>query len=84
MENNITIFTTPTCPYCEMLKRYLDQNDIKYKVVDVSVDQKAAEEMQSKSGQLGVPVMINKKDGKEDIIVGFDKEKVDQSIGLVK
>lgn len=84
MENNITIFTTPTCPYCEMLKRYLDQNNIKYKVVDVSIDQKAAEEMQSKSGQLGVPVMINKKNDKEDIIVGFDKEKVDQSIGLTK
>jgi len=44
--------------------------------VNVAADQKRAEEMVEKSGQMGVPVLeIGKK-----IIVGFDKQAIDDAL----
>lgn len=80
--SKITIYSTPSCPYCTIAKKYLDDKKVKYDAFDVSQDQKKAEEMQKKSGQLGVPVIIIKKGKKEKIIVGFDKQKIDQLLNL--
>jgi len=80
--NKITIYSTPTCPYCEMVKRYLDDKKITYTVVDVSQNEEAAQKLQDISGQLGVPVIqVNDKD-KEQVVVGFDKDKIDQILGI--
>lgn len=74
----ITIYSTPTCPYCKMAKEYLTEHKIEYKSVDVASDEKAAEEMIRKSGQMGVPVIDI--DGK--IIIGFDKDEIKATLGL--
>ncbi|PIR66295.1 MAG: NrdH-redoxin [Parcubacteria group bacterium CG10_big_fil_rev_8_21_14_0_10_36_14] len=73
---NVIIYSTATCPYCHMLKEWLRKNKIEYRDVAVDTDQKAAEEMIEKSGQMGVPVTIVEKDGKENIVIGFDKQKL--------
>jgi glutaredoxin-like YruB-family protein len=73
---NITIYSTPTCGYCKMAKEYLKSKNIAFTDVDVSIDQKRAEEMIAKSGQFGVPVIdVNGK-----LIIGFDKRKLDEYI----
>jgi len=38
--------------------------------------------MIKKSGQMGVPVTIVEKDEKEKIIIGFDKEKLSESLNI--
>ncbi|MEM5799805.1 MAG: glutaredoxin family protein, partial [Candidatus Aenigmatarchaeota archaeon] len=53
----VKIYTTPTCPYCEMAKQYFKLKKIEYEEVDVSSDIEAAREMIEKSGQMGVPVI---------------------------
>lgn len=68
----IRVFSTPACPWCDILKDFLKENNIKFEDVDVSENQKAAREMIEKSGQTGVPVTDI--DGK--IVIGFDKEKI--------
>lgn len=73
---NIIIYSTPTCPYCVLVKNYLDQKNIKYEYIDVSENQEKAQEMIKKSGQEGVPVVDI--DGK--IIIGFDKNAIDQAL----
>ena len=46
-------------------------------------DEVAAEEMVKKSGQMGVPVTIIVTDqGQEEIIVGFDKLRLNQLLGI--
>ena len=65
--HSVTVYSTPTCPYCVYSKQYFDGKGVQYKDVDVSQDEKAAMEMVKKSGQMGVPVIDI--DGK--IIVGF-------------
>lgn len=75
----IKVYSTPTCPYCNSLKDFLKENKIKFEDIDVSKDEKAAREIVKKSGQTGVPVTII---GKE-IIVGFDKERLDKLINKI-
>jgi glutaredoxin-like YruB-family protein len=74
----VVIYTTPTCPYCKQTKDYLKENEIEYQEMDVANDSEKAQEMIDKSGQMGVPVI----DIEGEIIVGFDKEKIDKALGL--
>ncbi len=83
MSNKITVYSTTTCPYCKIEKQWLDKNDIKYTNIFVDEDEAAAEIMIKKSKQMGVPVTeIVGKDGKEQIIVGFDKPKLAEALGI--
>ena len=61
-----------------MVKSFLAQNNIQFEDVDVSSNQMLAQEMVAKSGQMGVPVVDV--DGK--IIVGFDRQKISEALGL--
>lgn len=72
----VKVYSTPTCPYCTMAKRYLDSKNVQYENIDVSADRNAAAEMVRKSGQRGVPVI----DIDGNIIVGFDKDRIDSFI----
>ncbi len=74
----VIIFTTPTCSFCNAAKRYFREKKIKFRDVDVSRDQRAAMDMQRRTGQTGVPViLINNRP-----IVGFDKPKINKLLGI--
>jgi glutaredoxin 3 len=76
----IKIYSTPTCSWCQKVKRYLKSNNLKYTDINVNDDMAAADEMRKISGQDGVPVVVI--NGK--IIIGFDKAAIDEAIGLNK
>ena len=78
----VTVYSTPTCPYCTQAKDYFKENGIEFSDVDVSQDQQAADQMIKKSGQMGVPVITIEKDNKEEIIVGFDQAKIASVLGI--
>ena len=75
---NVKIYTTTTCPYCVMAKRFFKENNVKYEEVNVQENRDAAEEMIEKSGQMGVPVI----DVDGTIIVGFDKKALEKALKL--
>ncbi len=79
---NVKIYSTPTCGYCKMAKEFFKENNIEFTDIDVSADDKIAEEMIHKSGQMGTPVIILEKDGKEDVLVGFDREKLSEALDI--
>lgn len=70
---SVIIYSTPTCVYCKMVKKYFESQSVKFDDIDVSRDKEAAAEMIRKSGQMGVPVI----DIDGTIIVGFDKDRID-------
>ena len=75
---NVKVYSTPTCPYCKMVKQFLTENNIQFENIDVASNQTAAQEMISRSGQMGVPVL----DIDGQIVVGFDKGKIKKLLGL--
>lgn len=74
----IKIYTTPSCPYCVALKQFLKERNFEFEEIDVSQDEKAAEEMIQKSGQMGVPVV----EIDSQIIVGFDRELIEKALKI--
>lgn len=77
-QKRVTVYSTPTCSWCTTLKTHLKKNGIRYNEIDVSRDQKAAQEMQQKSGQMGVPQM----DIGGEVIVGFDKARINRLLAI--
>jgi glutaredoxin-like YruB-family protein len=77
-QKRVTVYTTPTCSWCTTIKRHLQANGIQYREVNVAADQKAAEEMVKRSGQQGVP----QTDIDGQIIVGFDKTRINSLLGI--
>lgn len=78
MDKKVKVYSTPTCPYCIRTKQFLKDNNIAFEDFDVSTNQVAAEEMVRASAQMGVPVL----DIDGEIIIGFDKERIKQVLGL--
>jgi glutaredoxin 3 len=52
---SITIYTTPTCPYCTAAKTLLRNKQAGFTEVDVSTQPELREEMMSRSGRRTVP-----------------------------
>lgn len=72
----VTIYTTPTCPWCKKAKEFLKKKKVAFKDLDVSSNEEARDVMIKKSKQMGVPVLdINGK-----IIVGFDQEEIEKAL----
>jgi len=69
-ENKVIVYSTSTCPYCIYAKDYFKENNVPFEDVNVGIDRVRAQEMVTKSGQMGVPVIeIN-----GEIVVGFQPE----------
>lgn len=79
----VTIYKTVTCPYCKMETEYLNSKGVTFTEIYADKDPKAAEEMVKISGQMGVPfTVITDDSGKQTAILGFDKARIDQVLGL--
>jgi glutaredoxin 3 len=68
------VYTSPTCPYCTMVKEFLSQRGVSFEERDVSRDPSYAQELVNSTGQMGVPVTIIN----GQIVVGFDRARLAQ------
>ena len=76
--SSVLIYTTTECPWCKKTKEFFKENNVKYTEKNVGEDQKAADYMIEKTGQMGVPV--TEIDGK--FVVGFDVAGLKKALGL--
>ncbi len=79
----VKIYSTTTCPYCTLAKEYFKEKGVEYE--DVLLDQQPDEVQASMDtcGSMGVPcIHITKDDGTEAKILGFDKNAINQALGL--
>ncbi len=74
----VIIYSTPTCPYCQMAKMFLKQHNIAYTEHNVAEDMQAQKEMIEKSKQMGVPVI----DINGEIVIGFDKKRMKELLKI--
>jgi len=78
MAGEVKIYTTPTCPYCKMAKKFLDDNGIKYQQFDITKDEAAAEEMKTKCNSWSVPTICID----NEVVIGFDEGQLREKLGL--
>ncbi|MDD1706402.1 MAG: FAD-dependent oxidoreductase [Methanoregulaceae archaeon] len=76
----VTVFSTQNCPYCRMVKAYLERHGVDYLTIDVGTDKEQAKKMIEISGQYGVPVITVD----EEVIVGFDAQRLNELFGEEK
>ncbi|MBI3109787.1 NrdH-redoxin [Candidatus Daviesbacteria bacterium] len=80
----VKIYSTTTCPFCKMEKQYLEEKGIQYENIFVDQQPDEAKRLIEESGQMGVPFTeITKDDGEVVKILGFDKNKLNEALGLV-
>lgn len=73
---SVIVYSTPSCPYCSMVKDFLKKKQVPFENYDVSRDERRAEEMVRKSGQMGVPVVdVNGK-----IFVGYRPAEIERAL----
>lgn len=73
---DVTVYTTPTCPWCTKVKSYLKNKGVNYKEVDVVEDIQAAQRMVDLTGQRSVPVITIG----ERYIVGYDPDRINSML----
>lgn len=77
MVKNITIFTTNTCAYCVMVKKYLSSKGIGYEEVNLDQNPERQAEALQLSGALTVPVtVVTKEDDSREVVIGYNLAKL--------
>ena len=74
----VTIYSTPTCHFCQMAKGFFKENSVSYEEFDVAANMEKRKEMMEKSGQLGVPVITID----DKVVVGFDRPRLAQLLDI--
>ncbi len=77
MPKNITVFTTNTCGYCLMVKKWLSAKGHTYEEVNLDTNPVRQQEAIALSGQLSVPItVITKQDDSKEVVIGYNPAKL--------
>ncbi len=81
MVKNVTIFTTNTCAYCVMVKRFLTAKGVGYEEVNLDQNPERQAEALQISGALTVPVtVVTKQDDSREVVIGYNLAKLAPAI----
>ncbi len=75
-KSNVIVYSAVWCAYCHAAKDYFDKLGVKYEDRDVEKNPTYGMEAVDKSQQRGIPVI----DIDGEIIIGFDRPKIDASL----
>lgn len=77
MAKKITIYTTNSCGYCVMVKKWLAAKNFTYEEVNIEQNPDRAKEALEISGQMNVPVtVVTKEDDSQEVVVGYNLAKL--------
>lgn len=75
----ITVFTTKTCAYCQMVKQYLTSKGKEFEVVDLSENPQKHQELIEKTGVMTVPqTQIG-----DRIVVGWNRSALAEALAAL-
>jgi glutaredoxin len=81
MPKQVTIFTTNTCGYCQMVKKYLGTKGVNYDEINLDQEPSRQQEALQLSGSLTVPVtVVTRSDDTKEVIVGYNLAKLAPAI----
>lgn len=74
----VSIYSTPSCTYCSQAKEFFKANNVPFDEFNVAADQAKRTEMVTKTGQMGVPVIMVD----DEVIIGFDRTRLIELLGI--
>jgi glutaredoxin len=77
-DKKVIVYSAEWCPWCHKAIDFLKENKIEFEIRDVGEDPEYAKEVQEKSGQSGIPIILI--DG--EVIIGFNQPKIKEALGL--
>lgn len=83
MAGKIKVFALSTCPYCGRTKKFLDESEVDYEVVDVDLlegeeQEEVLREVEELTGRRSFPVIVTD----AGVIVGHDEAKLRKALGI--
>jgi len=77
----VKVYSLSTCPWCKKVKRFLDEREVQYEVVDVDLAQgeeqeKALAEVEKLTGKRAFPVTVVN----GQVIQGFKEEEIEGAL----
>lgn len=81
MAGIITIYTRTSCPYCELVKKFLDMKGASYQTVNIEESADGMQAIMAMTGKAIAPTtVIEKDDGSKDVVVGFNLSRIAPAI----
>lgn len=75
---NVTVYSTPACSWCNSLKKWLQVNNVLYNDIDITCNEEAAQSLIKRTGHKGVPqIEIN-----DEIVVGFQLPRLKELLEI--
>lgn len=82
MAKDITIYTTNTCAYCVMVKRWLQAKGMSYNEINLDDNPDRQAEALELSGALSVPVtVVTKHDDSREVVIGYNLAQLAPAVG---
>lgn len=76
----VTIYSTSWCGFCHSLEQYLEQKKVTYVTKDIEKDQSAYNELMESIGGVGNFRGVPTSSINGEIVVGFDRPKIDSAL----
>jgi len=58
MTQGVILYSAPLCGDCQKLKTFMDEHGVAYEVRDIKADPTHAQELEGRTGKLGVPYLV--------------------------
>ncbi|MDD4358346.1 MAG: glutaredoxin domain-containing protein [Candidatus Pacebacteria bacterium] len=78
MAKEVKVYTTPICPYCVTLKKFLKDNNVEFEEIDASASTEIQDLLIEKTGKMSVPVIVIDNQWTQ----GFDRQKLTELLEL--
>ncbi|HOI60144.1 MAG TPA: glutaredoxin domain-containing protein [Candidatus Pacearchaeota archaeon] len=78
MTKEVKVYTTPICPYCMTLKKFLKDNNVEFEEIDASASEETQNLIVEKTGKMNVPVIVIN----DEWMQGFNREKLNDLLDL--
>ena len=81
----LTLYSATSCPACRQAKRFLDEHDLAYELIEIDRDADAARHLEERTGKRGVPYVVLDDERWVRAYIprqGFDRAGMTELLGL--
>ncbi|MBO1514606.1 glutaredoxin family protein [Metabacillus bambusae] len=78
MKKEVTVYSQPSCPPCQVVKQFLDYHKVSYIEKDISVDTDARDKLVNELLSTSTPTITVD----DQVVAGFDLKKLEELLDL--